>query len=70
MYPTVTCCLNRSPERPSRSAINRVLQYCYAYDPEGQSYVLNITKVSATLIMFLAVVLLAVLFLFKKRKTT
>jgi len=32
--------------------------------------VLNITKVSATLIMFLAVVLLAVLVLFKKRKTT
>ncbi len=54
----------------SGPTINRVLQYCYAYDPEGQKYVLNITKVSATLIIFFAVVLLGVLFLFRKRKTS
>jgi len=49
--------------------INRVLQYCYSYDPEGQKYVLNITKVSATLILFFAVVLLTVLLIVRKRKT-
>jgi len=53
----------------SGPTINRVLQYCYSYDPEGQSYVLNITKVSATLILFFAAVLLLVLFFFRKRKT-
>jgi protein SCO1/2 len=53
----------------SGPTINRVLQYCYSYDPDGQKYVLNITKVTATLILFFAVVLLAVLFMFKKRKT-
>jgi protein SCO1/2 len=53
----------------SGPTINRVLQYCYSYDPEGQKYVLNITKVSATLILFFAAVLLLVLFLFRKRKT-
>ena len=52
----------------SGPTINRVLQYCYSYDPDGQKYVLNITKVSATLILFFAAVLLLVLFLFKKRK--
>ena len=53
----------------SGPTINRVLQYCYSFDPEGQKYVLNITKVSATLIIFLALVLFLVLVFFRKRKT-
>ena len=57
-------------EGKSGPTINRVLQYCYSYDPEGQKYMMNITKVSATLIIFFGVVLLLVLFFFKKRKTT
>ena len=56
-------------EGKSGPTINRVLQYCYSYDPEGQKYVLNITKVTATLILFFAVVLILVLFFFRKRKT-
>jgi len=62
--------LLEAAEGKSGPTINRVLQYCYSYDPEGQKYVLNITKVSATLILFFAAVLLLVLFLFRKRKTT
>ena len=61
--------LLEASEGKSGPTINRVLQYCYSYDPEGQKYVLNITKVSATLILFFAVALLLVLFLFRKRKT-
>lgn len=61
--------LLEASEGKSGPTINRVLQYCYSYDPEGQKYVLNITKVSATLIIFLAVVLLVALFFFRKRKT-
>jgi protein SCO1/2 len=57
-------------EGKSGPTINRVLQYCYSYDPEGQKYALNITKVSATVILFFGVVLLLVLFFFRKRKTT
>jgi protein SCO1/2 len=49
--------------------INRVLQYCYSYDPEGQKYALNIFKVTGTLIIFMGVVLFLVLVLFRKRKT-
>lgn len=56
-------------EGKSGPTINRVLQYCYSYDPEGQKYMLNITKVSATLILFFAAVLLLVLFFYRKRKT-
>ena len=53
----------------SGPTFNRVLQFCYSYDPDGQKYVLNITKVSATLIIFMALVLFLVLIFFKKRKT-
>jgi len=53
----------------SGPTINRVLQFCYSLDPEGQKYVLNITKISATLIIFFALVLFLVLLFFRKRKT-
>ncbi len=57
-------------EGKSAPTINRVLLYCYSYDPEGQQYVLNITKVAGTLIIFLGVVLFLVLIFVRKRKTT
>lgn len=47
--------------------LNKVLRYCYSYDPEGQTYVMNITKISGTLILFFGAVLLLVL-VFKKKK--
>lgn len=53
----------------SGPTINRVLQYCYSYDPEGQGYVLNVTKVAGTLIMFMGLMLFLVLILVRKRKT-
>jgi protein SCO1/2 len=57
-------------EGKSGPTINRVLQYCYSYDPEGQKYVLNITKVTGTLIIFIGLVLFITLILFRRRKTT
>lgn len=52
----------------SGPTINKVLRFCYSYDPEGQSYVLNVTKISGTLILFFAIVLLLVMVLKPKRK--
>ena len=52
----------------SGPTINKVLQYCFSYDPEGKSYVFNITKVTATLILFFVAVFFIYL-LFSKRKT-
>ncbi|HKK11176.1 MAG TPA: SCO family protein [Bacteroidales bacterium] len=43
------------------STINRVLQYCYSYDPTGQKYVLNITKITGSFIMIVAVIIFLVL---------
>lgn len=41
----------------SGPTINKVLQYCYSYDPEGQGYVLNITRVAGAIITVLLLVL-------------
>lgn len=42
----------------SRPTINRVLDFCYTYDPAGRRYSLEVTKVSGIIILFLAGVLL------------
>jgi protein SCO1/2 len=39
------------------TTINKILQFCYAYDPAGQTYVLNITKVVGSIVVFLTVLL-------------
>jgi protein SCO1 len=52
----------------SGPTINKVLRYCYSYDPVGQTYVMNVTKVSGTLILFFAAVLLMFLLLKPRKK--
>nr|NQU92200.1 SCO family protein [Bacteroidota bacterium] len=52
----------------SGPTINKILNYCFSYDPEGKKYVFNITKVSATVILLFAGSLLLYLIFSKKRK--
>jgi protein SCO1/2 len=52
----------------SRPTINRVLEYCFAYDPEGRKYTLQVTKIAATIIIFFAVVLFVILIVKSKRR--
>jgi protein SCO1/2 len=56
-------------EGKSGPTINKVLQYCYSFDPAGQQYVLNITKITGTLIIFIGLIVFLILVLGKKRKT-
>lgn len=49
--------------------INKVLQYCFSYDPEGQEYVFNITKVAGTLIIFMGLVIFLILVLGNRKKS-
>lgn len=51
----------------SGPTLNKVLRYCYSYDPERQTYVMNVTKISGTLILFFAAIFLLIL-VFKPRK--
>lgn len=52
----------------SRPTINRILDYCFTYDPAGRRYSLAVTKVSATLIIFIAVVFFISLLLRSARR--
>jgi protein SCO1/2 len=56
-------------EGKSGPTLNKVLRYCYTYDPVGQTYVMNVTKVSGTLILFFAFLFLLYLVIKPKRKT-
>lgn len=53
----------------SGPTINKVLRFCFSYDPVGQTYVFNVTKISATIILFFAALLLLYLVLKPKRRT-
>lgn len=49
--------------------INKVLQYCFNYDPDGRRYVFNITKVAGTVMFLLIAVFMLWLFLAKKNRS-
>ena len=51
----------------SGATLNKVLRFCFTYDPVGQAYVLNVTKLGGVIIMFFATFLL--LYLVFKPKT-
>ncbi|RKE03658.1 SCO family protein [Marinifilum flexuosum] len=48
--------------------INKILQYCYSYDPVGQAYVLNITKITGTIILAMGIIIFLLLVIRKPRK--
>ena len=52
----------------SGPTLNKVLRFCYSYDPVGQTYVMNITKVSGTLILFFGLLFLLILIFKPKRR--
>jgi len=64
----VKMALIEAGKEQSRPTINRVLEFCFSYDPEGRRYTLAVTKISATIIIFLAVVFFVTLLIRSKRK--
>jgi protein SCO1 len=53
----------------SGATLSKVLNFCFTYDPVGQAYVLNVTKLGGIMIMFFATVLLLYLVLKPKRSS-
>lgn len=51
----------------AKPTINKVLQYCFNYDPQGQNYTLSITRVAGTIIMFIAVLVFVILIIGRRR---
>jgi len=52
----------------SRPTINRILDFCFTYDPAGRRYSLAVTKVSATIIIFISVIFFISLLVRSSRK--
>jgi len=52
----------------SQPTVNRVLQFCYSYEPEGRRYTLEITKLVGAFIIIVAVTLFVVLVFTRKKK--
>ena len=48
-------------------SINRVLAICYSYDENGNKFVFNVTRVSAIVIIFIAILFFLVLVLTRKK---
>ena len=55
-------------EGKAGTTINKVLQFCYSFDPEGQEYVFNITKVAGILILFMGLMIFLILVLARRKK--
>ena len=51
----------------SRPTISKVLDFCFAYDQEGEKYTLQVTKLAASIIIFLAITLLSFLIIRTRR---
>lgn len=58
--------LIEASEGRSGPTINKLLSYCYTYDSADESYVLNVTRVSGAIILFLALLILGSLVLLPK----
>jgi len=53
-------------DEKSSPTINKLLKYCFSYDAKGKTYVMNITKISGTLIMLLVAIFFFTVVLKKK----
>lgn len=47
----------------SRPTIQKIMDICYSYDPENKRFTLDILKISATIIIFILLILIAILYI-------
>lgn len=51
-----------------RPTVNKILEMCFAYDPASRTYALQITRIVASIMIFFAVIIFAVLLIKGRRK--
>jgi len=54
----------------SGPSMSRILSFCFSYNPQGQAYVFNFTKVAGVIILFFSVVIFLFLALKPRKKQT
>ncbi|HVN58416.1 MAG TPA: SCO family protein [Bacteroidales bacterium] len=65
----VKMALFESQKGLSRPTINKVMELCFAYDPQSKTYSLQVTRIAGILILFCAIVILGILFLKGRMKS-
>jgi len=51
----------------ARPTISRILEYCFAFDPVGKTYTLQVTRILGSIILFFAAIIFVVLLVLKRR---
>jgi len=64
----ITMALTEASKGISAPTVNRILQYCFTYDPVGQKYVISMTRVAFPIITLTAVVLVLILVIRTSKK--
>ena len=57
----ITMAITEASEGISAPTANRILQFCFAYDPVGQRYVMSMTRVGFIVIMLTALIVVSLL---------
>ncbi len=52
----------------ARPTINRILEYCFAYNPSSKTYTIQITRIIGTMTLIVALIVFLALILKKKKK--
>jgi protein SCO1/2 len=66
----LTMAITEASEGISAPTVNRILQFCFAYDPVGQKYVLSMTRVALPIITLTAIVMVLILVVRTRKKKT
>ncbi len=64
----ITLALVEASEGRLGTTIQKVVRFCFSYDPENKTYVFNLLRVSGTVVLMTALAFLAFLFLGGKKK--
>ena len=51
-----------------RPTIQKLLLYCFSYDPDGKRYTLEVTRITGTIIVFILIIFFIVLIVKRKKK--
>ncbi len=52
----------------AQPSINRVLRFCFSYDPQGKRYALQVTKIVGILTLFIILMMVLILFVRKRKR--
>jgi protein SCO1/2 len=66
----VKLALTEASEGKTGPAINKLLKFCYSYDPEGRKYVINVTRIAGGITIIALIGFALVLTLRKKKHNT